>query len=207
MTSHRDRTDNRRARILAVARKHFGRYGFRRTVLDDIAAEAGCGKGSLYLEFAGKQALYDAVLDEVHAEVGQRFAAAVEGITSAAQWLRVSTRFTFTTLEAEPLLARLITDDPELPALREYAARDKVRAEAEAALMHFRGLLRRGVEAGELRADLDLEVVPFVLAGLKFLHQHADLITAGMIDRNRLFDGIADFALAALLAPATKESV
>lgn len=203
MTATRDRTDNRRARVLAVARRHFGRFGFRRTVLDDIAAEAGCAKGSLYLEFAGKQALYHAVLDDVHAEVGQRFAAAVAGIDSPAQWLRASTRFTFATLEREPLLARLLTDDPELPALREYAAQDRVRAEAEAALTHLRGLLRRGIEAGELRADLDLEVVPFVLAGLKFLHQHADLITAGLIDRDRFFDGLADFALAALLAPAT----
>lgn len=202
-----DRTDNRRARILAVARKHFGRFGFRRAVLDDIAAEAGCAKGSLYLEFAGKQALYNAVLDDVHAEVGQRFAAAVAGVDSPAAWLRASLRFTFTTLEREPLLARLLADDPELPALREYAAQDRVRAEAEAALTHFRGLLSRGVAAGELRRDLDLEVVPFVLAGLKFLHQHADLITAGLIDRGRYFDGLADFALAALLAPvgAAKE--
>ena len=53
-----DRPDTRRARILAVARKHFGLYGYRRTVLDDIAVEAGCAKGSLYLEFPGKQALY-----------------------------------------------------------------------------------------------------------------------------------------------------
>jgi AcrR family transcriptional regulator len=200
MTASGDRTEHRRARILAVARKHFGRFGFRRAVLDDIAAEAGCAKGSLYLEFPNKQALYHAVLDDVHAEVGQRFAAAVGGIESPAEWLRVSARFTFATLEREPLLARLLADDPELPALREYAAQDRVRAEAEAALTHFRGLLRRGIEAGELRRDLDLEVVPFILAGLKFLHLHVDLITAGLIDRGRFFDGLADFALAAVLA-------
>ncbi len=202
MTAVADRTDNRRARILAVARKHFGRFGFRRTVLDDVAAEAGCAKGSLYLEFPGKQALYFAVLDDVQAEVGQRFAAAVAGIESPAEWLRVSLRFTFTTLEREPLLARLLADEPDLPVLREYAAQDSVRARTEAAVQQLRGLLRRGIEAGELRPDLDLEVVPFVLAGFKFLHLHADLITAGMIDRRRYFDGVADLALAAVLAPA-----
>lgn len=201
MTALADRTDNRRARILAVARKHFGRFGFRRTVLDDIAAEAACAKGSLYLEFPGKQALYFAVLDDVQAEVGQRFAAAVAGIESPAEWLRVSTRFTFATLEREPLLARLLADEPDLPVLREYAAQDRVRVQTEAAVQHLRALLRRGIEAGELRPDLDLEVVPFVLAGFKFLHLHADLITAGMIDRSRYFDGVADFALAAVLAP------
>lgn len=199
-----DRPDTRRARILAVARKHFGLYGYRRAVLDDIAAEAGCAKGSLYLEFPGKQALYFAVMDDVHAEVGKRFWAAVDGVTSPAEWLRISVRFTFDTLEREPLLARLLRDEPDLPALREYAAQDRVRAEAEAALQQFRGLLERGIAAGELRRDLDLEVVPFVLASLKFLHLHADLVTAGMLDRRRYFDGVADFALSALLAP--KES-
>jgi AcrR family transcriptional regulator len=199
-----DRPDTRRARIIAVARKHFGLYGFRRAVLDDIAAEAGCAKGSLYLEFPGKQALYFAVMDDIHAEFGARFRAAVDGVTSPAEWLRISVRFTFDTLEREPLLARLLRDDPDLPALREYAAQDRVRAQAEAALQQFRGLLERGIAAGELRRDLDLEVVPFVLASLKFLHLHADLVTAGMIDRRRFFDGVADLALSALLAP--KES-
>jgi AcrR family transcriptional regulator len=199
-----DRPDTRRARILAVARKHFGLYGYRRAVLDDIAAEAGCAKGSLYLEFPGKQALYFAVMDDVQAEVGGRFRAAIDGVTSPAEWLRISVRFTFDTLEREPLLARLLRDDPDLPALREYAAQDRVRAEAEAALQQFRGLLERGIAAGELRRDLDLEVLPFVLSSLKFLHLHADLATAGMIDRRRYFDGVADFALSGLLVP--KES-
>lgn len=199
-----DRPDTRRARILAVARKHFGQYGYRRAVLDDIAAEAGCAKGSLYLEFPGKQALYFAVMDDVQAEVGQRFHAAVAGVDSPSEWLRISVRFTFDTLEREPLLARLLRDDPDLPALREYAAQDGKRAEAEAALQQFRALLQRGIAAGELRRDLDLDVLPFVLASLKFLHLHADLATAGLIDRRRYFDGVAEFALSALLAP--KES-
>lgn len=204
MTAATDRPDTRRARILAVARKHLGQFGYKRTVLDDIAAEAGCAKGSLYLEFAGKQALYFAVMDDVHAEVGERFHAAVEGVTSPAEWLRISVRFTFDTLEREPLLARLLRDEPDLPMLHEYAAQDRVRQQTEAALQNFRALLQRGIEAGELRRDLDLEVVPFVLASLKFLHLHADLATAGMLDRRRYFDGVADLALSALLAP--KES-
>lgn len=197
-------TDTRRARILAVARKHFGRHGYRRAVLDEIAAEVGCAKGSLYLEFPGKKELFFAVLDDVEAEVGRRFMDALAGVTSPAAWLRQGLVLGFDTLEREPLLARLLRDEPDLPMLREYAAQDRVRAQTEGALRHFRELLRRGIDVGELRRDLDLEVVPFVLASLKFLHLHADLATAGLIDRRRYFDGVADLALSALLAP--KES-
>lgn len=194
--------DTRRARILAAARRHLGRFGYRRAVLDDIAAEAGCAKGSLYLEFPNKEALFFAVLDDVQAELGARFAARVAGLTSAAAWVRTSLEFGFDALEREPLLARLLVDDPETPILRQYAAQARVQAEAAGALEHFRGLLRRGVAAGEFRADLDLDVVPFVLAGLKFLHAHLDLITAGMIDRRRYLEGLVAFVMAGLVAPA-----
>lgn len=205
MTPPTEPTDTRRARILAVARKHFGRHGYRRTVLDEIAAEAGCAKGSLYLEFPGKKELFFAVLDDVNGDVGKRFMDALAGVTSPATWLRTGLAFTFETLEREPLLARLLADEPDMPILREYAALDHKRAEAEAAVQRFRELLRQGIAAGELRADLDIEVAPFVLAGLKFLHLHADLITAGMIDRRRYFAGLVDLTMAALLAPP-KES-
>ena len=96
-------------------------------------------------------------------------------------------------------------DAPDMPILREYAALERKRADATAGVHRFRDLLRQGIACGELRPDLDVDVVPFVLAGLKFLHLHADLITAGLIDRRRYFAGLVDLAMAALLAP-TKES-
>ena len=198
-------TDTRRARILAVARKHFGRHGYRRAVLDEIAAEVGCAKGSLYLEFPGKKELFFAVLDDVEAEVGRRFMDALAGVTSPAAWLRQGLVLGFNTLEREPLLARLLADEPDMPILREYAALERKRADAAAGVQRFRDLLRQGIACGELRPDLDVDVVPFVLAGLKFLHLHADLITAGLIDRRRYFAGLVDLAMAALLAPS-KES-
>lgn len=207
MTPPNEPSDSRRARILAAARRHFGRHGFRRAVLDEVAAEAGCAKGSLYLEFPGKKELFFAVLDDVNAEVGRRFMDALAGVTSPAAWLRTMLQFTFDTLEREPLLARLLVEEPDMPVLREYAALDRKRAEAEAAVQKFRALLQQGVAAGELRADLDVEVVPFVLAGLKFLHIHADLITAGLIDRRRYFAGLVDMTMAAVLAPPKGSSV
>ncbi len=201
MTPPNEPSDSRRARILAVARRQFGRHGFRRTVLDEVAAEAGCAKGSLYLEFPGKKELFFAVLDDVNAEVGRRFMDALAGVTSPAAWLRTMLQLTFETLEREPLLARLLVEEPDAPVLHEYAALDRKRAEAEAGVQKFRELLRQGVAAGELREDLDVEVVPFVLAGLKFLHLHADLITVGLIDRRRYFAGLVDMMMHAVLAP------
>ncbi|HEU4534093.1 MAG TPA: helix-turn-helix domain-containing protein [Polyangiaceae bacterium] len=53
---------NRRTqRILAAATALFGRYGFQRTSVDQVAAEAGVAKGTVYAHFADKEALFRAV--------------------------------------------------------------------------------------------------------------------------------------------------
>ena len=51
----------RRAVILDAALRVFGQYGFRRTSMDDIAREAGIGKGTVYLSFASKEEVFQAL--------------------------------------------------------------------------------------------------------------------------------------------------
>jgi len=46
-----------RRRILAGARRHFFANGFRRVTMDDLAAELGMSKKTLYAHFPSKQHL------------------------------------------------------------------------------------------------------------------------------------------------------
>jgi len=55
---------NRREQVLDAALRLFRRYGFRKTTVDEIAAEAGVGKGSVYLEFLSKEDLFFALVEE-----------------------------------------------------------------------------------------------------------------------------------------------
>lgn len=48
--------------ILEAAHKLFARKGFHQTTMDDIAVEAGVAKGTLYLYFRSKRAIYLAAL-------------------------------------------------------------------------------------------------------------------------------------------------
>ena len=48
--------------IIEAADRLFTRFGFRRTSMDDIAREAGVAKGTLYLYFVSKEALFRALL-------------------------------------------------------------------------------------------------------------------------------------------------
>ncbi|MBN8646248.1 MAG: helix-turn-helix transcriptional regulator, partial [Planctomycetes bacterium] len=58
-----------RARLLAAARAHFFAAGYSALTMDDLAAELGMSKKTLYVYFPGKDALIEAILREFVAEV------------------------------------------------------------------------------------------------------------------------------------------
>lgn len=60
----RRRKEDRPAEILAAALKTFTAKGFAATKLDEVAKEAGISKGTLYLYFESKEALFKAVVNE-----------------------------------------------------------------------------------------------------------------------------------------------
>jgi AcrR family transcriptional regulator len=53
-----------RRRVVSGARKHFFAHGFRAVTMDDLAEELGMSKKTLYVNFASKTALLEAVLAE-----------------------------------------------------------------------------------------------------------------------------------------------
>ncbi|HXA49966.1 MAG TPA: helix-turn-helix domain-containing protein [Candidatus Acidoferrum sp.] len=58
----RESSEQRRSAILHAARTVFARKGYESTVVEDIAGEAGIGKGTLYLYFPSKEQIYLAAL-------------------------------------------------------------------------------------------------------------------------------------------------
>ena len=50
--------------ILTAARRLFGRYGLRKTTVDEIAREARVGKGTIYNYYKSKEEVFQAVVEE-----------------------------------------------------------------------------------------------------------------------------------------------
>jgi AcrR family transcriptional regulator len=61
MNPPRGDAESRRAVILDAALQVFGQYGYRRTSMDDIARETGIAKGTIYLSFASKEEVFQAL--------------------------------------------------------------------------------------------------------------------------------------------------
>lgn len=71
--------------VLDIARDIFWRKGFRGTSLDDITAESGLTKPSLYAAFGDKNALFLKVLDRYHARIIARAEKALQQGPSARE--------------------------------------------------------------------------------------------------------------------------
>lgn len=61
-----------RAALLAAARKHFARAGYTRAQIGQIAADARVTTGAVYHHFSNKKALFQAVAEELEAEILKR---------------------------------------------------------------------------------------------------------------------------------------
>ena len=61
---HERRKDARPSELIAAALDLFVERGFAATKMDDIAAKAGVSKGTLYLYFDSKEALFKAVIEQ-----------------------------------------------------------------------------------------------------------------------------------------------
>jgi AcrR family transcriptional regulator len=135
-----------RERILDVAKQAFARHGANAS-LDDIAKQVGVGPGTLYRHFPTReellQAVYRAELEKL-AEAEQKLSQTMAPTDALRAWLLLFVD----AIEAKQLIA---------PALNTLLGDPKKVFEASHEKMHqaIRALVRRGVERGEIRSDLD----------------------------------------------------
>ncbi|WP_437548839.1 TetR/AcrR family transcriptional regulator [Sorangium sp. So ce367] len=196
----RPRDPARRTRILDAAKRHFVERGFKGTNLDAVAAEAGCAKGALYLEFADKESLLREVVEQAFATIRARFAAEVLGLESPLDRLVATLRFAYRQQAAEPLFGKLLREDPDLRALRPLDDAASAAA-AKAQIAQINGWVDEGIARGEIRPDVDRDAIPFVLGVLRFAPQHLGLITSFCaFAGERTLDAIADIFRAGLAA-------
>src|SRR5215208_3150696 len=85
---HVERSRATRERLLAHARALFGERGYAAVGTEEIVRAAGVTRGALYHQFRDKEALFEAVVEEVEAETTGRVAAQVSGASDALEELR-----------------------------------------------------------------------------------------------------------------------
>lgn len=149
------RKDARPGEIIEAALHLFGERGFAATKLEDVAAAAGIGKGTVYLYFPTKEDLFRAVVRQAVLPNLQAVQHLLDDPDlSAAEILRaLADRFLDlldTDLTAVPKL--VIAESGNFPALARFYADEVLRH----GMMLIRSVLARGIARGEFRPiDLD----------------------------------------------------
>lgn len=149
----------RRDQILAAALTCFARTGYHGTTMADIAEQAGVSKGTPYLYFPGKEALFVALQEEWHCGFSARVSAAVGDLPpparrSPAQVLRVVAAAFGAQVVEHPTACRTLM---EARALAVYypAIMAAVRAADTGFHDQLTRLIAAGVAAGEWPAGTD----------------------------------------------------
>jgi len=160
--TRRRRKEARPAELIDAAIEVFAEKGFAASRLEDVARRAGVSKGTAYLYFPNKEALFKAAVGEV---VVTRIATSEREVEdwqgSTAELLRhVLKRWAVVTSSRRGGLLKLIIAEarnfPELAAW--YHAEV-----AERGQRLLRAVLQRGVDHGEFR-PLDIEAVSLLIA-------------------------------------------
>lgn len=189
--------------ILDAAERLLGRFGYRKTTVEDIAREAAIGKGTIYLHFDSKKAVALATIDRLVGQVIERLREIASSEQPAAERLR------------EMLAARVLG---RLDGVRHYAGRmDELLAGIRPELLalrakHFareaeviRDVLEDGRVAGELRvADCAATAGAMVAATNSLLPY--DLSQSELRRRERIrrqVERIADLLIDGVREPVT----
>lgn len=151
---------DKRERLVQAAAALFTEYGVRNTSVEQIAKSAKVGKGTLYLYFADKEALFQEVLRgkwEVMA------ASAIHSLPPGRPFieklLRLLAEVTSSRMN-DPFFAKIHAEMTLLRTPEIERALKRVQLEATALVEN---MVREGIAAGEIPAELPSRMLAFLL--------------------------------------------
>lgn len=160
-----DPRTRRADRILDAARELLLRWGYRRVTIDEVARSAGVGKGTIYLHWSSREALFQAVSAR---EAAAMTTAIIQGMQDdpTEVLLHRHLRRLFVEAMNRPVLRALYTRDvATLDAFLAAESHLQVERTKKEVNRDYLGVL---AAEGMLRVDLDLDVLDYTLPTIVF---------------------------------------
>jgi AcrR family transcriptional regulator len=184
-----------RGQLIEVATRLFAERGYEGTSIEAVLAAAGVSRGALYHHFAGKEALFTAVLEAVNERVAAQVTEIVSGCTDPVDALRTGA-MGWIDLAGDPVIQRImLVDAPSVLGWEQWRDMDEGRT-----LGAMRAMLQAVSDTGRLPAEV---VVPFAHMILAALDEAAMVVARASDSRVAVAEGrqaVEEF-LARLLRP------
>lgn len=146
-------------KIIRAGKKLFAANGFQVTSINDIIAKARVAAGTFYIYFDNKLALYLYLLDLYRISIRKASSNAIVGLTSRLEMEREGLKAFIKFVKQDPLAYKLVWESlfVDFDIFKEY-----YKEFSESYVYH----LNKFVAMGEIRNDIDIETVSYVLMGI-----------------------------------------
>jgi AcrR family transcriptional regulator len=177
--------------ILERAAEVFNELGYRGASVEEVARRVGLRKGSLYHHVKSKEQLLAEVLLRGMELLRRGLPGADDARLSPGEKIRAAIAFHLDWMATEPHVTGVFLR--ELPSLPPRLRR-RLMGEIEEFEARWRALVREGVAAGALRADLDPDVTVYAILGL-VNSVHRWYRPDGRLSMKRIAEQCADLVL------------
>jgi AcrR family transcriptional regulator len=156
--------ESMKARILDVARRIFGEYGFHGTTTRMIAQEVGIDISTLHYHWGGKKDLYESVVVDINKDLRQKLSEVEKAIHGLPLSERLSISIDLTT--------DYLFDHPEISNLILYRYFGKTRCEGnlDAIVPEFTADIARSMGLARDKKNVPPETTMKVLAVMNSIH-------------------------------------
>ncbi len=146
----------RRAEVLGLSAKLFAETGYRATTVRDIADAAGILSGSLYHHFDSKESMIDEILRDFLDRLFGEYRAVLASADAPREQLRGCVIASFAAIDARPDAVAIY--QAEARGLAQQERFGYIADYLQEFRTMWRGIITRGIESGDFRDDLDLDV-------------------------------------------------
>lgn len=155
----------KRERIIEAAARVFLEKGYHPATIDEIAEEAGVGKGTIYSYFESKAALMEEILrSTAHAHL-ESIRERLSGVNGAIARLHALVEYELAVFEEHREFAQVLTSGDA------YGLSPEFRPHVHDTLSEVRDfladLIRYGQEEGVFRPNLDPYVIASIILGMR----------------------------------------
>jgi AcrR family transcriptional regulator len=150
-----------RGQLIEVATGLFADHGYEGTSIEAVLAAAGVSRGALYHHFAGKEALFTAVVLAISERVAAEVTDAVRDCTDPLDTMRTAA-LAWVDLAGDPVVQRvMLVDAPSVLGWEQWRAIDEGRTVGA-----MRAMLQAVSDSGRLPQDLVDPFSHMILAAL-----------------------------------------
>ena len=187
-----------RDRIIKIARSMFLEFGIRKVKIDEIAAELGIGKATIYEYFPSKRILVQSVVEQKRAEMEEYFARLPERISREEE------------ADVIDLMKELIHFGiRSLSEIKEPFLRD-LRQTASSSFLDMiyydmidpviERILTRGMEEGIIRKNINIRILSeMILSFVNALIRDAEFSSKIELSRAEILDNVVKIIMGGLL--------